>query len=296
MSVLCDVSTGDLVITDREFHRFRRLIHDHAGIALAPSKRYLVQARLARRLRELGLPTFADYHALLVRDATGVELTRFINAMTTNKTDFFREAHHFTYLREKWLPSRGACRRASDRVLRFWSAGCSTGEEPYTLALTLLDALGGGLGWDLRILATDIDTDVLARAEAAIYQLDQVAPVPRPLLPRYFLRGTGPHAGTVRVKDAVRALVVFRRLNLHDEHWPTRNRFDAIFCRNVVIYFDRPTQQRVLTRLVDHLNDEGLLFLGHSETPNGLVTGLTPVAPTVYRRAAAGSCSAAPGR
>ena len=274
----------DVAITDGEFDLLRRLIHMHAGISLAPWKRDVVRARLGRRLQDLGYTTFAEYHTLLLADTSGTELTRFINAMTTNKTEFFREAHHFDYLRGTWLPSRGPCRRASDRRLRFWSAACSTGEEPYSLAITLLDALDGGQGWDLRILASDIDTDVLAHAAEGVYPMEQITPVPRHMLPKYFLRGTGTREGHVRVKPAVRSLMTFRRINFLDDPWPIRTRFDAIFCRNVLIYFDRPTQQRILYRLVQQLTDTGLLVLGHAESIHGLVTGLTPVAATVYRR------------
>jgi chemotaxis protein methyltransferase CheR len=283
---------ADVAITDGEFDLLRRLIHAHAGIALAPWKRHLVRARLGQRLAELGLTTFAEYHTRLVADATGAELTRFTNAMTTNKTEFFREAHHFEYLSSTWVPARGPCRRASDRHLRFWSAGCSTGEEPYTLAVTLLDALDGAAGWDIRILASDIDTEVLGLAAEGIYALEQVAPVPPALLPRYFLRGTGAREGLVRVKPALTSLVTFRRINFVEEPWPIRVRFDAIFCRNVLIYFDRATQERVLRRLVLQLKDDGLLFLGHSESVHGLVTGLTRVGATIYRRAITGSSPA----
>ena len=291
----------ELAISDQEFELLRRLIHAHAGITLAPWKRDLVRARLARRLHELNLITFAEYHTWLLADPTGGELMRFINAMTTNKTEFFREGHHFDYLKSTWLPSRGPCRRASDRKLRFWSAGCSTGEEAYALALTLLDALDGAAGWDLRILASDIDTDVLAHAAEGIYPKEQVTPVPEPMLPRYFLKGTGAHQGMVRLKPAVRALVAFRRINFMEEPWPIRARFDAIFCRNVLIYFDRETQQRLLRRLVQQLADDGLLFLGHAESVHGLVPGLAPVGATIYRRiptdtSSSASTSGAPRR
>src|SRR5439155_13249125 len=148
---------------------------------------------------------------------------------------------------------------------------CSTGEEPYSLALTLLDSLQAGEGWDLRILASDIDTDALAHAAEGVYPMEHVAPVPRPMLPRYFLRGTGPREGFVRLKPAVRSLVTFRRINFLDDPWPIRTRFDAIFCRNVLIYFDRQTQQRILYRLVQQLTENGLLFLGHAESIHGLV-------------------------
>jgi chemotaxis protein methyltransferase CheR len=281
----------EAVLTDGEFDLLRRLIHAHAGIALGPWKRYLVRARLTRRLQELGLSTFAEYHTRLLADATGGELTRFINAMTTNKTEFFREAHHFEYLRTHWVPSRGPCRRATDRQLRLWSAGCSTGEEAYSMAITLLDALDGEAPWDVRILASDIDTEVLALAAEGIYPVEQVAPVPRPMLPRYFLRGTDAREGYVRVKPNVRSLVTFRRINFIDQVWPIRARFDVIFCRNVLIYFDRATQQRILGRLVLQLKDDGLLFVGHSESLHG-IEGLAPVGATVYRRTTPGSSSA----
>jgi chemotaxis protein methyltransferase CheR len=266
-------------LTSEEFASFRALVYKHAGIALAPGKRYLVQARLTRRLRDLGLSTFAEYRHHLETDPNGGELTRFINAMTTNKTDFWREPHHFTHL-AKHLKAR----EPAERRLRFWSAACSTGEEPYTLAMTLLETLDAPTAWDIRILASDIDTDVLTHAQAGVYREDQLGAEGRARLSRFFLRGKGAQAGTVRVKDPVRALITFRRINFLDEPWPIRARFDAIFCRNVLIYFDRSTQQRVLGRLVEHMKEDGILFLGHSETAHGLVTTLRPVGPTIYQR------------
>lgn len=225
-----------------------------------------MRARLARRLQELGLSTFADYHTRLLADDTGGELTRFINAMTTNKTEFFREGHHFEYLRTQWLPSRGPCRRTSDRHLRVWSGGCSTGEEAYTLAITLLDALDGREAWDVRILASDIDTEVLAHAAAGIYPLEQIAPVPRAMVPRYFLRGTGAQEGFVRVKPHVQSLVTFRRINFIDEPWPIRTRFDLIFCRNVLIYFNNALQERVQQLFLQSMEMFGILGLGKKES------------------------------
>jgi chemotaxis protein methyltransferase CheR len=284
-----------VAISEEEFELLRRLIHAHAGITLAPWKRDLVRARLTRRLRELELETFAEYHTRLLADASGDELMHFINAMTTNKTEFFREGHHFDYLRSTWLPSRGPCRRATDRRLRFWSAGCSTGEEPYSLALTLLAALDGAGGWDVRILASDIDTEVLAHAAEGIYPREQLGAVPEAMLPRFFLRGTGAQEGLVKLKPAVRSLIAFRRINFMEEPWPIRTRFEAIFCRNVLIYFDRATQQRILQRLVQQLADDGLLFLGHAESVHGLVAGLVPVAATVYRRVSEPTTSSSSG-
>lgn len=277
------LSGGDLVITDGEFEIFRELVRAHTGIALSPYKRYLLQARLGKRLRAVGCRSFTEYHRALVEDTTGAELAHFINAITTNKTDFFREEHHFRFLRETWGPLKlTRSRRAGDRTVRFWSAGCSSGEEAYSLAITLLEALGP-TGWDLRILASDIDTDVLARGAEGVYAQDQVAPVPPPLVARYFLRGRGADAGSVRVRPEIQRLIAFRRINFLDEPWPIRTRFDGVFCRNVLIYFDRPTQQHILGRLVAFLKDDGLLFLGHSESAQGLLPGLQNVGNTIYQ-------------
>jgi chemotaxis protein methyltransferase CheR len=279
----------DLGITDREFEVFRELVHRCTGIHLGPQKRHLLVARLGRRLRALGLPSFAAYHRYLAEeDADGAELGRFVNAITTNKTDFFREAHHFRYLAERWIPGlRARAARGGERRVRLWSAACSTGEEPYTLALTLLEGLGTALGWDVRVLASDIDTECLARAASGVYTLEQVRPVPAALVRRYFLRGRGADAGRVQVRPEVRALVTFRRINFLDDPWPIRTRFDAIFCRNVLIYFDRATQQRILERLLGYLAPDGLLCLGHSEGVHGLAQGLVAVGHTIYRRAGA---------
>jgi chemotaxis protein methyltransferase CheR len=272
-------------ITDREFELFRVLVRRHTGIALGPQKRLLLQARLGKRLRALGLASFGEYYeALTAADGDGVELTRFINAVTTNKTDFFREPHHFRHLEEVWLPDvRRHAARDADRALRLWSAGCSTGEEPYTIAMVLRDGLGSLAGWNVRILASDIDTDVLERAAAGIYTLEQAAGVPAALLPRHFLRGRGQQEGLVRVRPEVHALVTFRRINLLEEPWPIRRPLDVVFCRNVLIYFDRPTQQRILARIASLLKPEGLLFLGHSESAYGLLEDVQHLGNTIYR-------------
>jgi chemotaxis protein methyltransferase CheR len=268
-------------MTAQEFARLSALVQAQTGIALGPHKRSHLASRLARRLREVGLPSFADYYELLAtRDPEGREMVQFVNAVTTNKTDFFREAHHFTFLTDTWAPAVRA-RTLVPRV-RAWSAGCSTGEEAYTLAWTLRGALGPGA--DLRVLASDIDTEVLAQAETGIYTQEAVAPVPAADRPRYFLRGTGANVDRVRVRPELRALVTFRRINLLDATWPIRTEFDVIMCRNVVIYFDRPTQQQVLTRLVTALAPAGLLCLGHSENVYGLVHELEHVGSTMYQR------------
>jgi chemotaxis protein methyltransferase CheR len=277
---------AELAMSDEEFRLFQRLLRAHSGIALGPHKRYLVQARLARRLRALGLATYAAYHAYLTTsDAGGDELTQFVNAMTTNKTDFFREPHHFRYLTDVWAPvMRERAARTGERRVRLWSAGCSTGEEPYTLAMTVVDALGAS-GWDLRILASDIDTEVLARAEAGVYTAAQLEPVPPSLRERSFTR-VSETAGERRwqVRPELRELIAFRRINFNEAIWPIRTQFEVIFCRNALIYFDRPDQQRILGRLDDFLKPDGLLCLGHSESLHGLLGGVRHVGHTIYRK------------
>jgi chemotaxis protein methyltransferase CheR len=273
-------------MTDHEFEVLRQLVRRETGIALGPHKRTLLEARLTKRLRALRLPSFSAYHAYLrSHDAEGEERARFVNAVTTNETAFFREPTHFAHLATEWLPARrAAAATRGERRLRVWSAACSSGEEPYSVAMTLLDELGAA-DWDLRILASDIDTDVLARAVGGIYPAEAVARVPAPTLRRFFLRGVGAQAGYVRVRPEVRALVTFRRLNLLDRTWPVRAQFDLIFCRNVLMYFDRPTQATLVARLERMLASEGLLVLGHAENLLGLGTDMRRVTSTIYRHA-----------
>jgi chemotaxis protein methyltransferase CheR len=270
-----------LSISDAEFHRFRALVHAETGIALSESKRPMVTSRLSRRLRFWGYTTFGEYWEHLHRwDPGGDELVRLINAMTTNKTDFFREAGHFECLRSTVLPALAA--RRGPRRLRIWSAGCSSGQEAYSIAATVLAGLTRPAGWDIRILASDIDTDVLAAGEAAVYPVDGTASVPAALRPQLFEASRS--GRTVRVRDAVRQLVVFRRINLCAGPWPIRTLFDCIFCRNVVIYFDKDLQTRLVGRLAEYLQPGGYLFLGHSESLFGVRAGLHHVANTVYRK------------
>jgi chemotaxis protein methyltransferase CheR len=275
-------STGSgFTIRDEDFRAIRQFLYDVAGISLGTSKRDLVSSRLGKRLRHHGLQSFGDYLRLVRTGGLhGVELQEFINALTTNKTDFFREPHHFEFLRTTLIPrmrSRGTHR------LRIWSAGCSTGEEPYTLAMTLREHCPAAEGWDVKILASDIDTGVLAAAEAGVYAADRVGDVPVPLLRKYFLRGRGANEGKVAVRPELRDLITFRQINLIEEPWPHRTRFDAIFCRNVVIYFDRETQSRLLTRFADHLDPHGCLFLGHSENLHWMGDTFESIGNTIYR-------------
>lgn len=275
-------------ISDGEFQRLRELIHAHTGIALSDHKRALVCSRLGKRLRHHGLKRFGDYYALLAeRDPEGIELDEMISAITTNKTDFFREAHHFRFLAEHVFPALRAAAAAgrAARRLRLWSAGTSTGEEAYTLAMSVHESFPSQEPWDIRILATDIDNRVLAHACEGVYTAQQAARIPPELLKRYFYRGQGRFEGHVRAKPALTDLVRFARLNLVDGDWPFRGQFDAIFCRNVIIYFDRPTQDALLRRLLAHLRPEGYLFVGHSESFHSAALPLRHVGQSIYQHA-----------
>jgi len=244
--------------TPDDFHRIRQLIYKVAGISLSPAKQDLVYSRLARRLRVLGLDSFAAYLRKL-QTGDQQELEAFINALTTNLTSFFREAHHFPIL-AKHL--EGVPR---NRPATIWTCASSTGEEPYSLAMTAVETFGSFQA-PVRILATDIDTEVLERAREGVYALDQLEKLTPAQLRRFFLKGDGRNAGFARVRPELKKLVSFRRLNLLDERWGLVEQYDAIFCRNVLIYFDKETQQQVLRRMAPRLQPDGLLFVGHSES------------------------------
>lgn len=242
--------------TARDFERVRAIIYRKAGIALAESKQEMVYSRLGRRLRATGKTSFSEYLDWLERDSSGEEWEAFTNALTTNLTAFFREAHHFPI-----LAAHVADRRDPVTI---WCAASSTGEEPYSIAMTLCEAFGS-MTPPARVIATDIDTNVLAQGERGIYTADRVERMERERLRRFFLKGKGAQAGMVRVRDELRALVTFKPLNLLSGDWPVSGPFDAIFCRNVMIYFDKPTQGRILARFAPLLKPDGLLFAGHSE-------------------------------
>ncbi len=268
-------------MNDRDFAFFRDLIGRETGIVLGRHKRELVYGRLARRLRQLKLGSFGEYRDYVEAHA-GSELAELVNAITTNLTFFFRENHHLEHLAYEALPEM--CRRnAHGRRLRLWSAGCSTGEEPYSIAITVAENVAQRSQWDIKVLATDIDSQVLARAEQGVYEEERVKDVAPQRLRRWFLRGRGARAGKVRVAPALQELVHFRRLNLM-QPWPMRGPFDAIFCRNVVIYFDRSTQARLFARFAELLAPQGFLYLGHSESLHGLSERFELVGRTIYRK------------
>lgn len=272
-------------LTDADFEQLRRFIFDHTGISLSDHKRALVYSRLARRLRFHKFTTYAEYFELLTRnDPQGLELVEMINAITTNKTSFFRENHHFTFLTEQLLPQlRAAAQRGTPRTLRIWSAASSTGEEPYTIAMVVRDALPETEGWRIEISATDIDTSVLARAEQGVYGEDQIEGIPPALLHKYFLRGRGDNRGYVMAGPALKSIVKFQRLNLVGPQWPWRDSFDIVFCRNVLIYFNKETQRNLVKRMVSHIRPGGYLMLGHSEFLHGGGQPLEHLRKNIYR-------------
>jgi chemotaxis protein methyltransferase CheR len=280
-----ETATGRATLTDREFGLFRAMVAEQTGMALGPHRRVLLQVRLGGRLRALRLGTFSEYYRLLTeRDPLGEEMIRLINAITTNRTEFLRERHHFDYLSQTWVPTlRARIAETGDRSVRIWSAGCSSGEEPYTIAMTLRDVVPALSDLDISILASDIDTDVLTRAAEGIYSLEAIGRLPKRDVPRHFLRGIGAQSGFVQVRPEIRAMLTVRRINLLEYPWPIRTRFDVVFCRNVLIYFGRATQVRVLDRLVDSLKDDGLLILGHAESIHG-IGRLRHLGRTIYQR------------
>jgi chemotaxis protein methyltransferase CheR len=247
----------DFAFTSADFARIRELIHRRAGISLSDHKRDMAYSRLARRLRARGLDSFRRYLDLLESDEDPAEWESFTNALTTNLTAFFRESHHFPILAE-FVKRR-------QQPVSIWCSAASTGEEPYSIAMTLVEALGESAAWQSTILATDLDTQVLAKGEAGIYSLDQVKPLSPERLKRFFLKGKGQHTGLAKVRPELRAMIRFEQLNLTDADYGLRAQFDAIFCRNVMIYFDKPTQSQVLARFEPLVKPGGLLFAGHSE-------------------------------
>ena len=269
----------DYSITDREFERFRSLIYQESGINLSESKRTLLVTRLSKRLRELEMDCFQAYYDRVTEEADGEEFTRMLDLISTNKTDFFREPKHFDFLRKEILPGL-----AAGRQIRIWSSASSTGEEPYTIAMTLYDGVQAPAQWRFHILASDLSTRVLAKASSGVYDAERVRDLPADTLKRHFLNGRGAADGRVKVKPHLSDMVTFRRINLMDDRFPIKTPLDVIFCRNVMIYFDRPTQERLVGRFHKYLKPGGYLFIGHSESLQWLNQPFKSIAPTIYRK------------
>lgn len=277
------MSAQDDALSARDFDRLRSFIHAEFGICLSAEKKTMLEGRLRRRLRDLNLSSYRNYCDFLFgAEGQREEKVRFIDVVTTNKTDFFREPRHFEYLTNKAMPELAAL--AGGRPLVVWSAGCSSGEEPYTLAMVLSEYAEAHAGFRFRILATDISTQVLRKAELGIYTADDIEPVPEPMRRKYMMRSRERGSDQVRVAPELRKLVEFRRLNFMDDDYRLEQKVDAIFCRNVIIYFDRPTQTKILSKLAHSLVRDGYLFVGHSETLHDMGLPLEPLGPALYRR------------
>ncbi|HEX5229758.1 MAG TPA: CheR family methyltransferase [Bryobacteraceae bacterium] len=293
MPTRADLGTADRVrqegLSHADFEKLRRLIQEESGIHLGVDKKTMLEIRLRRRLKPLAMATLDEYCGRLFEmQRTGnkfwkEELVHLIDVVTTNKTDFFRESGHFDYLVSKALPELGA-RPGVPHSLYAWSAGCSTGEEPYTLAMVLSEYALGSPGFRFNILATDISTEVLAKASAGIFKSEQARPVPAALQRKYLMRSRDRESDLVRVVPELRSLIDFRRLNFMDENFEVPQTPEVIFCRNVIIYFDRPTQERILKKLTRQLAPGGYFFAGHSESLQGMDLPLTSVAPSAYRK------------
>jgi len=273
------------ILDDKVFSRFSTYIFDEVGIKLPPAKKNMLEARLRKRLKVLGISTFEAYADFVFSaDGRGKECVNLIDVVTTNKTDFFREPAHFEYLVKTAIPSLIDERNTGFKApFRIWSAGCSTGEEPYTMSMVLSEFVEKEPGFTFSVLATDISTAVLTKATSAIYAEERVETIPLRYKKKYLLRSKDKHRGLVRIIPALRSLIRFRRLNFMEE-FNLDHLMDVIFCRNVIIYFDKPTQERLLNRFCKQLVSGGYLFLGHSETLNGLNVPLTAVSSTVYRK------------
>lgn len=248
----------EFAFSSADFERVRKLIYQHAGISLSDVKQDMVYSRLARRLRATGLNSFADYLALLEKGG-GDEWEKFVNSLTTNLTSFFREPHHFPILAQYLKTLSG------NSPIKIWCSAASSGEEPYSIAMTVVETFGS-FNVPVVIMASDLDTNVLATAEKGVYPDERVEKISPERMKRFFLKGAGTQEGFVCVRPELRRLVTFQRLNLLDPNWPVRGPLDVIFCRNVMIYFDKPTQYKILSRFAPLMREHGLLFAGHSES------------------------------
>ncbi|WP_415200828.1 CheR family methyltransferase [Silvibacterium sp.] len=281
-----------LTMSALDFKRFRELVHQHTGIWLRDGKNVMLASRLTRRVKHHGLQNFSEYYDYLERSRDDNEIAELINCVTTNKTSFFRESHHFDFLRDVVVPERmKAARGGQAKSIRIWSAACSTGEEPYSISMSLCDALcgrdgasfGGMSSWNIEIIASDIDTTVLDTASRGVYQENLLGDVTPGLRQKYFLRGKGESSGFVKVKPELRRLIAFSRINLMDKVWPLSGKFHVIFFRNALIYFNQDTQEMFLRRMIRLLEPRGYLILGHSEHIPWLNDAVTPLNHTVFQ-------------
>jgi chemotaxis protein methyltransferase CheR len=279
---------GSPALPDRVFQGYQRLIYREAGISLGPSKKALLMGRLSRRLRELGGPSFSAYLCMVEEDEA--ERTRLLDAICTHETRFFREPRHFEFLEGQVLPRWRAQGHsgAGARRVRVWSAGCSTGEEAFSLAMLLRFHLPVEAGWEIEILATDLSTRILERARQTRWPVERAREIPTRYLKAFMLRGTGSQEGWMKAGPELRPLVRFQHLNLNEERYPVLGRFELIFCRNVLIYFDAASRGRAVDRLINHLSPQGCFFVGHAESLGHMAHRVRPLQPTIYAPVSAG--------
>ena len=280
-----DMNANMPALTDVEFNELVKIIYDKTRIQMTNHKRALVTSRLSKRLRALHMDSFREYIDF-VKNAKDEELTNFVNAVTTNKTDFFRENKHFEYMKSNFLPEwEKKFKEGKVKNLRIWSAACSTGEEPYTIQMTLHEYFGSNYDrYDIKVLASDIDTNVLAHGRAGIYKEESVEPIQPNILRKYFLKGTGDKEGLYKVKDILQKNLFFRQLNFKDEDFDIHTQFDLIFCRNVIIYFDKEFQKELFNKFHRYLKEDGLVFIGHSETLFGVSDKFKYVSSNIYKK------------
>ncbi len=276
------LSGGNDDLTDADFQKISKLVYELCGINLHSGKKELVRARLGKRIRLGGFKSFRQYYQFVLQDETGEELVHMLDSLSTNFTSFFREQKHFDFLKAQVLPGLTTAKK-NQKTLRFWSAGCSSGEEPYSIAITLSEELGDPGQWSVKILATDLSSKVLQIAGAGIYDQSRVAALPPHLVKKYFLRGEGRWENYVKVREEIKQKVEFKRLNLM-ESFSFSEFFDCIFCRNVMIYFDKPTQASLVNRFYHSLAPGGFLFIGHSESLSGIEHRFRYMTPAVYRK------------
>ncbi len=278
---MSEVREREFEFTDASFERIRQFVSEHTGIVLTEAKKNMVYGRLSKRIRKGRFDTFDEFcDALETGDEDEQEFM--INAITTNLTAFFREQHHFDFLVDTLVPQLIEQNKHSKR-LRIWSAGCSTGEEPYSIAITLQESLPDIEQWDVKILATDLDANVVAHGKKGVYREDRITGLPEEVIQRWFKRGKGDNEGMVRVHPELQKMITFKRLNLLHE-WPMKGPFDLMFCRNVVIYFDKETQKVLFDRYADILIPEAHLFIGHSETLYKVSDRFESLGHTIYRK------------
>ncbi len=272
-------------LTDEDFSRLSSFIYEELGIKMPYPKKIMLQGRLQKRVSDLKMASFKEYlDFVFSKEGLEDEIIKMIDLITTNKTDFFREATHFDYLTSTVLPELCEDKRPAHKTIRLWSAGCSSGEEPYTIAIVMKEFLEKHPEYDFEIFATDISLRILQKAATAIYPEDRISMIPYSIKHKYFLKSKDHQSKTVRLVPDIRSKVTFQRLNFMDSHYSVEREFDIIFCRNVLIYFDRETQQEVICKLASKLKHDGYFFLGHSESITNMAVPLRQIRPTIFRK------------